>query len=103
MPRSERGRIILKGGISGGSAWTGVGRVESGTRFATVTNALVTSGQLIVITPVVVSSPSFIGSGQGFALGVDARSIVTGVSFAVVTGGTVSPTAPIDFYYAILK
>ena len=109
MPRSERSRIIFKGGIGSNDAWAGIGQVNSGVLTGVVSNANVSSGRPILITPFITSSPSLIGSGQNFVLAYDQRSVVTGTSFCVAAllvtsmGSAVVNTAPIGFSYMIFK
>ena len=104
MPRSERQSEIFRGGVSVTSpGGAGLGQINSGDSTTTVSHRLITSGQPILVTPRAINtaSPSFVGSGQGFTLGIS--SIVENVSMIVVTGGGVATTAPIGFTYWILR
>jgi len=102
--RSERQAEIFRSGVSVTSnGGAGLSLIASGDSSVTVSNAFVTSGQPIWLTPRAINtaSPSFVGSGQGLTLGVS--SIVENTSFMVVTGGGLSTTAPIGFGYWVLK
>jgi len=113
MPRSERQSEIFKGYatfqesvtmngafnvntpiIPASGVISGVGQINSGDASATVSTAAVTSGGGIFLTPVAISSPSFIGSGQP---GIGVNSIVENTSFMAVTAGGISTTSAIGF------
>ena len=97
MAFSERQNEILKTPMTFGPTVGGAGQVNSGDSSATISSNAVTSAGLIFLTARVsaTTSPSWVGSGQGFALAVN--SVVERISFAVVTGGATATTAPLQF------
>lgn len=100
MGRSERQTEIFKGQVGYGTEFSGLATINSGDAFVTVSNANVTSGKFIGLTPLASSSPSLIGSGQP-ALGVN--SVVNGISFMAVTVGGISTTGPISVLWYVTK
>lgn len=101
--RKERQVEHFAGGIGVDSGYATIVRINSGNSSATFSLTGIYSGRPVVLTPMVVnaSSPSFIGSGQNVAIGVN--SVVNNVSAMVVTGGTVALTAPIDVAVVCLR